>query len=420
MVRLAKCFVAAPSPAPADAATLLGLVAAVMPEGEARGLALRRAEEILDADARARARLARGAFAGAEKARSALSALTATASRKFVENSSNTDGEGFAKRALGGKRVQFHETPPSPRAGAALCARAMALCARGDWFAARATAAAAGALLEKPGASNLRLCDVARCLGAAADAHLGRWESAAASAQAIAHDRECHGEIGPWVLALRLAAKTAAQEYAAAVRLWRDALNRVPFSAVPLGAAAYAAASPARARAMGGTVPWASPSAHKNDRANVERASFETIAEDKPPRTPRPATRKNAARGGVSARGDGVASSRDFPAYVCCRAFAAQALWSAGERAEAIVMLSQVCGDQLTRIRAPAHCLLPGAALAAGETAARACRVGAFEKKTGRLMLAETHAFLERAAEVTPFAEVLAARLREAAPAGYL
>ena len=35
-------------------------------------------------------------------------------------------------------------------------------------------------------------------------------------------------------------------------------------------------------------------------------------------------------------------------------------------------------------------------------------------------MLAETHAFLERAAEVTPFAEVLAARLREAAPAGYL
>ena len=141
--------------------------------------------------------------------------------------------------------------------------------------------------------------------------------------------------------------------------------------------------------------------------------SIDTIVEDEPVRQP-------ARRGGgANARGGG-ASSRDFPAYVCCRAFAAQALWSAGERAEAIVMLSQVCGDQLTRIRAPAHCLLPGAALAAGETAARACRVGAFEKKTGRLMLAETHAFLERAAEVTPFAEVLAARLREAAPAGYL
>ena len=413
VVRLAKCFVASPSPAPTDAASLLGLVAAVMPEGEARALALRRAEEILDADAHERARLARGAFAGAEKARSALSTLAATASRKFMENenSSKTGGKGFAKRALGGKRVQFHETPPSPRAGAALCARAMALCARGDWFAARASAAAAGALLEKPGASNLRLCDVARCLGAAADAHLGRWESAAASAQAIAHDRECHGEIGPWVLALRLAAKTAAQEYAAAVRLWRDALHRVPFSAVPLGAAAYAAAS---------------PSGHKNDKiANVEQrassSSFDTIAEDKPLRTPRPATRKNAARGGVSAHGDGkLTGSRDFPAYVCCRAFAAQALWSAGERAEAIVMLSQVCGDQLTRIRAPAHCLLPAAALAAGETAARACRVGAFEKKIGRRLLLETHAFLERAAKTTPFAEALAARLREAAPAGYL
>ena len=415
VVRLAKCFVASPCPAPTDAASLLGLVAAVMPEGEARALALRRAEEILDADAHERARLARGAFAGAEKARSALSTLAATASRKFMEdeNSSKTGGKGFAKRALGGKRVQFHETPPSPRAGAALCARAMALCARGDWFAARAAAAAAGALLEKPGASNLRLCDVARCLGAAADAHLGRWESAAASAQAIAHDRECHGEIGPWVLALRLAAKTAAQEYAAAVRLWRDALHRVPFSAVPLGAAAYAAAS---------------PSGRKNDKiANVEQRasssgkSFDTIAEDKPLRTPRPATRKNAARGGVSAHGDGkLTGSRDFPAYVCCRAFAAQALWSAGERAEAIVMLSQVCGDQLTRIRAPAHCLLPAAALAAGETAARACRVGAFEKKIGRRLLLETHAFLERAAETTPFAEALAARLREAAPAGYL
>jgi hypothetical protein len=72
------------------------------------------------------------------------------------------------------------------------------------------------------------------------------------------------------------------------------------------------------------------------------------------------------------------------------------------------------------RLKASTHCLLPAAALAAGETAARACRVGAFEKKTGRRLLAETHAFLERAANVTPFAEDLAARLREVAPVGYL
>ena len=53
---------------------------------------------------RARARAAgAGAFAGAEKARSALSTLAATASRKFMENenSSKTGGKGFAKRARG-------------------------------------------------------------------------------------------------------------------------------------------------------------------------------------------------------------------------------------------------------------------------------------------------------------------------------
>ena len=433
VVRLAKCFAAAPAPAPTDAATLLCLAATAAPEGEARELALRRAEEILDADAREHARRARGAFAEAEKTRGSLSTLAATASRKAADDSTVrvSDRERrdrrslgvFAKRALGGKRVQFHETPPSPRAGAALCARAMALCARGDWFAARAAAAAAAALLEKPGASDLRLCDVARCLGAAADAHLGRWESASASTKALAHDRESHGELGPWVLALSLATKTAAQEYEDAARRWRDALGRVPFSAVPLGAAAYADASRAEKRAPSGgrgnkrgntrSGPGGSGGQSGSAETSATARSIDTIVEDEPVRQP-------ARRGGgANARGGG-ASSRDFPAYVCCRAFAAQALWSAGERAEAIVMLEQVCGDQLPRLRAPAHCLLPAAALAAGETVARACRVGAFEKKAGRRLLAETHACLERAAAVMPFAEELAARLREIAPVGYL
>ena len=441
VVRLAKCFAAAPRPAPTDAATLLSLVAAVMPEGEARGRALRRAAEILDADAREHARRARGAFAAAEKTRSALSALTATASRKASVGPTDDKEKralgAFAERALGGKRVQFQETPPSPRAGAALCARAMALCARGDWFAARAAAAAAATLLEKPGASDLRLCDIARCLGAAADAHLGRWESAYMSARAIAHDRESHGELGPWVLALSLASKTAAQEFEAATRLWRDALERVPFSAVPLSTAAYADASLAAAkearagrgdarRGSGGaggrrarataTRPRGETSRRTGNRTGngfaAASSAFDPIVENEPPRA------VVARARGAGARGGG-ASSRDFPAYVCCRAFAAQALWSAGERAEAMALLEQVCGDQLTRLRAPAHCLLPAAALAAGETAARACRVGAFEKKTGRRLLAETHAFLERAAAVTPFAEDLAARLREIAPVGY-
>ena len=425
VVRLAKCFAAAPHPAPTDAATLLCLCAAIMPEGESRELALRRAEEILDADAQEHARRNRAAFAV-----SAPSALAATASRKAAEG--NNQGKEslslgvFAKRALGGKRVQFQETPPSPRAGTALCAKAMALCARGDWFAARSAAAAAAALLEKPGASDLRLCDVARVLGAAAEAHLGRWESCAASAKAIAHDREYHGELGPWVLALRMASETAAQEHATAARTWRDALRRVPFSAVPLGAAAYADASFADATFSFSKRRGASERHKSSSRTDVGRGargatnasrSFDVIVEDKPLRTPPPVSSDPRGRATASLGG---ASSRDFPAYVCCRAFAAQALWSAGERAEAIILLEQVCGDQLTRLKASTHCLLPAAALAAGETAARACRVGAFEKKTGRRLLAETHAFLERAANVTPFAEDLAARLREVAPVGYL
>lgn len=431
VVRLAKCFASAPEPAPTDAATLLCLNAAIMPEGDNRERALRRAEEILDADAQEHAKSNRAAFAEAPVER----VMAATASRKAfqgtVRNASETTNTGsvslgvFAKRALGGKRVQFTETPPSPRAGTALVARAMALCARGDWFAARGAAAAAAALLEKPGASDLRLCDVARVLGAAAEAHLGHWESCAASAKAIAHDREYHGELGPWVLALRMASLTAAFEYATAARTWRDALRRVPFSAVPLGAAAYADASFADATFVnrrGASSEGLKSSSrtdvgHRNNRGQPA-AHFDVILEDKPLRTPPPVS--NDPRGRLGPSSLGGASSRDFPAYVCCRAFAAQALWSAGERAEAIILLEQVCGDQLVRLKASTHCLLPAAALAAGETAARACRVGAFEKKTGRRLLAETHAFLERAANVTPFAEDLAARLREVAPVGYL
>ena len=61
------------------------------------------------------------------------------------------------------------------------------------------------------------------------------------------------------------------------------------------------------------------------------------------------------------------------------------------------------------------------AALAIGETVARACHVGKITKKRGRRMLAEIHAFLARRAEqLLPFSSQLAERLKEVAPPGYL
>jgi hypothetical protein len=397
VARLAKCFAFAPCSTPTDAALVLNLCAAVMPEGAPRVLALRRAAEMLEADAAQHRRREAGAWetednsegsaAGGGGGGGGVHRLVDAVSRRDVPREDGVPPKlsrsylSLSARALGGKRARFHETPPSPRSGPALCARAMACCARGDWVSAREAAAAAAALLERPGAADLRLCDVARCFGAVADVHLGRWESALASANALAHDRECHGEIGPVVLAVRIAAKTAGRDYGEAVALWRAALRRVPFSGASLGAAAYAeAAASAAARTNG----------------------------------------KRAKRGGGGGGGGGAMNSRDYPAYVCCRAFAAQALWSAGERAEACVLLEQVCGDQLVRLRAPTHCLLPAAALAAGETVARAYRAGALEKKLGRRLFSETRVFLSRRAPtVLPFAAELAERLREISPAGF-
>ena len=380
VVRHAKAFIDAPAPTPTDCALLLNLIAAVMPESSSRVFALRRAEEILDAEAVELRRVGEGV--DVEQDPHAKQPQIPSKHATLQCNLSTT-----MKRALSGKRVRFAETPPSPRSGPALCARAMACCARGDWVSARAAAASSAALLERPGESDLRLCDVARCLGAAAEVHLGRWESANACVFALAHDREGHGEIGPVVLALRLAAKTASCEYTDAVRLWRDSLKREPFKDSPLGAGNYAEASRVAKKRQADTKDGNTSSTPRKNTSSPQKTM----------------------------------DSRDYPAYVCCRAFAAQALWSSGERQEAVVLLEQILLDQLPSLQAPSHFLLPAAALAAGETASRACRVGAFDKKIGKLLLQEAHGFLHnRANNVLPFSVELAARLREVAPAGFL
>ena len=350
-----RCFVASPSPAPTDAASLLGLVAAVMPEGEARALALRRAEEIR------RGRVERaagaGAFAGAEKARSAVDrrTLAATASRKFMENenSSKTVGKGFAS-PLGVSDAS--STRPAERA------RGARRSARAPWRSARGTTVR-GARRRRGGrraagearAPRTCACSARGVLARLADAHLGRWESAAASA--------------------RPSRTTASATARSARGCWRCVWRRRPPrrstpAAAVRGATRFIATPSSRRSTLVAArcLPLrrlGTKTTKSRMSSSASSSSFDTIAEDKPLRTPRPATRKTP-RAAVSRRTATVSSpaAAISRAYVCCRAFAAQALWSAGERAEAIVMLSQVCGDQLTRIRAPAHCLLPAAALA--------------------------------------------------------
>ena len=64
-------------------------------------------------------------------------------------------------------------------------------------------------------------------------------------------------------------------------------------------------------------------------------------------------------------------------------------------------------------MRAPTHPLLPAAALAAGETLARACAVDAVDRRRGKRALAECHAFLrDRAPRLLPFAAELAQKLQ--------
>ena len=258
------------------------------------------------------------------------------------------------------RKVRFAQTPPPPRAGPALLARTLACCNQGDWVAARAAAAAAVALLDGAG-GDARLADMGRSLGAVADAHLGHWSNCLASVE----DRARHAEIGPWVLAVRISATTATGHPRRATALWRDATRAPPLEGLHLSAAEFS-----------------------------ERAG----AED----------------GGV------VAAARHMPVLVACRAFAAQALWSSGERVEAVIQAEQTC-EQLRMLHAPAHCLLPAAALAVGETVARACHLGMLDRRKGRKLLAECHQFLAvRAARLLPFAADLAEKLKQAAPERYL
>jgi hypothetical protein len=357
----AKAFCDAPSPDPHDAALLLNTAALLcLPTQRARLLG--RAKEIVQTELTRLERLQRPSSVVKAKDASGTEVLASVSARLVLTS---------VKR-----HVHFVNKRPPPRGGPAILNRALALCCQGDWVTARSSAASAVVLLES-GWGNARLCDLGRCLGATADAHLGHWETSLAAVTALSHDRSRHAEIGPWCLALRMAANTAMRHPEIAVKLWKEALQHAPFHSLGLH-----------------------PEAH---------SAF--LSQPEP---------KDAAESGYLSEALRAAAARDMPVLVACRAFATQALWCSGAHAEAVTMAEQVC-SQLMALHSPMHCLLPSAALAVGETVARACHVGALQRKPGRWMLMECHAFLGlRAPRLLPFSAALAAQLIDVAPQGYL
>ena len=341
-----------------DAAALVAAAAVLSPERQ-RGDLLDAAQRMLDLEGAFVARLTDG-----DKPRvggpsppqvAAEGAVAARAAREATKLRTSTDARSTL--AQGRKqKLTFARTPPPPRSGPALLLVSFGRCCQGDWVTARHAAGACVAITEK-GWGDARLGDLARCLGAVADAHLGRWEDALAAATSLMHDRSSHAEIAPWCLATRVAALTATRRPESAVALWEKALKREPFAGLRLG-----------------------------------KTPLSTAAE----------------------------AGADMPAFIAARAFAAQALWAAGAAEEAVAMIEQLCA-QLRTVALAAHPLMPSAALAVGETVARASYVGLVSKRQGREMMAHCHSFLaQRASRLLPFAADLAVKLRKVAPPGFI
>ena len=158
----------------------------------------------------------------------------------------------------------------------------------GEWVAARSAAGVAVGVFDR-GAGDARLADLARCLGACADAHLGHWESALHAVASSRATRKRHAEIAPWCLAIRVAALVAVGDPKTALLTWREATSKAPFAGLKLDA-------------------------YQFEEHDASRAT------------------------------DAECGARDMPAYVACRAFAAQAAWGAGERREATRLAEQTAG----------------------------------------------------------------------------
>jgi len=341
-----------------DAAALVAAAAVLSPERQ-RGDLLDAAQRMLDLEGAFAARLTDGdkpqRVGGPSPRVAAEGGVAARAAREATKLRTSTDARSTL--AQGRKqKLTFARTPPPPRSGPALLLVSFGRCCQGDWVTARHAAGACVAITEK-GWGDARLGDFARCLGAVADAHLGRWEDALAAATSLMHDRSSHAEIAPWCLATRVAALTATRRPDSAVAVWKKALKREPFAGLRL-----------------------------------EKTPLSTAAE----------------------------AAADMPAFIAARAFAAQALWASGAAEEAVAMIEQLCA-QLRTVALAAHPLMPSAALAVGETVARASYVGLVSKRQGREMMAHCHSFLaQRASRLLPFAADLAVKLRKVAPPGFI
>lgn len=337
----AKAFCIAPAPCALDAALLLSCIAVIC-HPDQRTKVLVHVKDIIELET---ARQQQEKDAGVNSGR--RSSIGAMFDLEFLTN---------AKLP-----VKFATPRPPSRSGKTFLMRSLAFCNQGYWIEARESASKAVALI---GDGSNRLSDLGRCLGATADAYLGRWETCLSAMNALLHDRRHHAEIAPWCLALRMASNTAMNRPDVAVESWRDALLHAPFSDLQL--------HPEHFHVLG-------------------------VEEDMLSKT-----------------------AKSMPVMVVCRAFATQALWSSGAHSEAVMMAEQV-SRQLQHLHSPMHCLLPAAALALGEVAARACHVGMLKKKVGRKVLGECYAFLAiKAPTLLPFSAPLAVKLAEVSPRGFL
>ena len=213
-----------------DAAALVAAAAVLSPERQ-RGDLLDAAQRMLDLEGAFVARLTDGdkpQVGGPSPPQvAAEGAVAARAAREATKLRTSTDARSTL--AQGRKqKLTFARTPPPPRSGPALLLVSFGRCCQGDWVTARHAAGACVAITEK-GWGDARLGDLARCLGAVADAHLGRWEDALAAATSLMHDRSSHAEIAPWCLATRVAALTATRA-AGIGRRAEKALKREPFA----------------------------------------------------------------------------------------------------------------------------------------------------------------------------------------------
>ena len=227
------------------------------------------------------------------------------------------------------RKVRFAQTPPPPRAGPCCWLERAGVLQPGRLGGGTRKLGPPSALLDGA-AGRLRAWRTWAVRSAPSRTRASGTGNCLASVEERARDaRPPCSEIGPWVLAVRISATTA--------------------SGHPRRATARAARRDSRAAARGS--------------APLRRGVF---------------------REGARAE-DGASSRRRGTCAPCWWRAEPSPRRRCGRRANGspVIQAEQTC-EQLRMLHAPAHCLLPAAALAVGETVARACHLGMLDRRKDR------------------------------------